>query len=157
MPVHYYRLNAGTHVQNDPVLPGETTPREGKYKTGDKVPSETNLAERFPEKFSPATPPKANPYAGGAGRATAPTPVPPSATGPSDSGSFEELRAGGEPADEPQGDTSPPAGPDDADLEVMTVAQLRDYAAREEIDVHGAKTKAELLERIKTAEGDLTD
>ena len=37
-------------------------------------------------------------------------------------------------------------------LDKMTVAELKEYAKANEIDLGGAKTKAEILEAIKTAE-----
>jgi hypothetical protein len=44
---------------------------------------------------------------------------------------------------------APPDAPTDADLEGMTVQELRDYAQEEEINLHGASTKAEIVKAIR--------
>ena len=60
---------------------------------------------------------------------------------------FKEISAAGkyveELPDETQGEEP---------LDKMTVAELKEYAKANEIDLDGAKTKAEILEAIKTAE-----
>lgn len=52
----------------------------------------------------------------------------------------------GDPAQEP--DTEPPGVDPAVDLSELTVAQLKEYAAKQEIDLDGASRKIEIIDRI---------
>lgn len=46
-----------------------------------------------------------------------------------------------------------PGQQDEDELEAMKVAELREYAEQHEIDITGARTKAEIIERIEASDG----
>lgn len=158
-------LKGGKYVDKDGVV--ATDPETGRayrpptrtYRTGETVTSDTDLAARFgAEKFvrvgKVVDEDEGVPPVGGAaaphGQVTqgfqSATSLPDGRTvsGLADRGELKHvLEAKG---DEPAGRKASAV-----DLDGMTVAELREHAAAEEIDLHGATHKADIVKAIKRA------
>lgn len=170
-----YLLKAGLHADDN-----------GVFQAGDIVQSETNLAERWPEKFG--TPPPSDPktaaeaaetrdellaklreldakfppVAAGGGFARRPEPVPnmdplnPPSEAKDQAGPNRTTRV---PSDANTGDLDDPeptraanrAGGEEPDYESMTVAELKQRAEDEEVDVPARATKAEYIKALQGA------
>lgn len=123
-----FRLLAGQHIQTDP------DGQERLYKPGQVLEAKADLATRWPEKF---------------GRVAEGTPldvgmltrVPPSES------VADAAQRGFDPATSNTGALPPssplPAGEDT--FSHMTLNELKAFAAEEEIDLKGARTKEEIL------------
>jgi hypothetical protein len=71
----------------------------------------------------------------------------------------EETTPGPEPTPTPEADTDTDADAEESvetDLNSMTVEQLKAYAEENEIDLNGAKTKADIIKRISGENGGST-
>ncbi|QAX92956.1 hypothetical protein SEA_GIBSON_10 [Streptomyces phage Gibson] len=81
-----------------------------------------------------------------------PAPLPP--TKPTDPNSPEALLNPSNPEGQYRSPEEPMSGPE---LEAMTVAQLKEYAVENDVDLSGCKTKADMVARIREAEADVHD
>lgn len=150
MAWQYFRLLAGEHIGNN---------EEGKetyYATGSVVPSESDLEKRWPEKFRRVDGETYKAARAGFGtptegksaeelRHTAPA-------APTQSGALIDRGAQPSPAAHASvgSDKAPDYTEEDlATFDTMTVQELKDYAAEEDISLGGAGRKDEIVKTIK--------
>lgn len=152
-----FKLLAGQFIQADPDSP-ELTAEQIKagarrpsrtYKVGETVESDEDLvakhgAEKFV--FVSGKPKKPKAAAGAAAPGGQVSSGFQSATGTPE-GTVSGLAVDQEADADPDSDADKP----NDNLSTMTVKQLRDHAASEEIDLHGATSKEDILATIRAA------
>jgi hypothetical protein len=160
--IQYYRLLAGDHIGND------ENGVEKLYRTGEAVPSTTDLEARWPEKFRRVDKAVLEAAREGFGEGHSPRPehaqsvVAPRQphTGPGGVNDPEAQKAFDQDIHGQSGQAQTPYGQtqkspqtvSEEDLKVfdsMSESELKKYAEEEEIDLKGVKGKAAITERIK--------
>lgn len=133
-----FKVKVGIHIAKDPENPGQSL----TYEKGDTFTSTYELDKRWPEKFERVNAPR-QPMMQSQRRA---------ATEPQQQPVQTEQREGNN-----QTQANDNAATQDDNLDEMTVIQLRQVAAKEHVDLSGARTKEEIVERIRKARDDDND
>lgn len=129
-PMMKFKLIAGMHVHGK-YLDAHGTPRQRVYSAGDVLESPDNLAARWPEKFvlmddAAAT---SRPAGNNQSQAAVPAAAVPKAVAEANA---ENLLK-------------------DLNLDKMSVKELTEFAAAEEIDLKGSKDRVDILKLIKAS------